>query len=169
MPNKTALLVIDAQEGYFDGNATFLEHPEPLYHIKEAQENLLILVNQAKKLNYPILYIKHEGLSLGELHESLLPVAPETIFIWKTEPSSFFNTNLHEILQQYGIEKLILVGYQTDVCIKATAEDALKLHYSVTVVEDAIAAQTEKRHADALASMDIAIARMSVGSDLAVA
>lgn len=169
MPTNTALLVIDAQEGYFNGKATFLAQPQPLFHIHAAQENLLKVVAQARRIGYPIIFIKHEGLELGELHESLLPVQPEDRVIWKTEPSSFFNTNLHELLQSCHAEKLILVGYQTDVCIKSTAEDALKLHYSVTVVEDAVAAQTEERHTEALKYLNITIARMNVGSDLAVA
>ena len=169
MPTTTALLIIDAQEGYFNGKATFLAQPEPLFNINNAQENLLKVVHQARKLGYPIIFIKHEGLELGEIHESLLPLEPQDKVIWKAEPSSFFNTNLHELLQSTNSSKLILVGYQTDVCIKSTAEDALKLHYSVTVVEDAVAAQTEERHLEALRNMDITIARMNVGSDLAVA
>lgn len=169
MPDRTALLVIDAQIGYFNGEATFLEKPQALFHIEQAQENLLKVLAQAHKLQYPVIYIKHEGLGLGELHESLLPLRNEDTVIWKTEASSFLNTNLHEVLQQAGVEKLIITGYQTDVCIQSTAEDALKLHYSVTVVEDAVAAQTEQRHTDALHAMNIAIARMNVSSDLAVA
>lgn len=166
--STTALLVIDAQEGYFNGKATFLDNPQPLFNIDSAQENVVQMLEKARKMNYPVVFIAHEGLELGALHASMTQ-QEQDIHILKTHPSSFFGTDLHEKLQGLGIEKLILCGYQTDVCIKATALDALKLHYLVTVVEDAVSAQTEARHVDTLHHLDLAVARVTIGHDIALA
>ena len=46
-------------------------------------------------------------------------------------------TGLHDFLQKHGINFLVLTGLATDVCVKFTALDALKLGYEVFLVEDA--------------------------------
>jgi len=56
--------------------------------------------------------------------------------------SSFFDngrlqkTNLHEILQEYGVTSLYVCGLATDYCVLFSALDGLDLGYEVTVVED---------------------------------
>jgi len=45
-------------------------------------------------------------------------------------------TLLHDFLQQRGIENIVIYGIATDYCVKATALDALKLGYQVTVIEE---------------------------------
>ena len=49
-------------------------------------------------------------------------------------------TELNELLVDAGAERLVLVGLALDVCVKATAEDALDHGYAVTIVENAVAA-----------------------------
>ena len=43
-------------------------------------------------------------------------------------------TGLHELLGQHDIERLVVVGLALDVCVKATALDAVGLGYDTTVV-----------------------------------
>eukprot|EP00792_Barthelona_sp_PAP020_P001682 TRINITY_DN12699_c0_g1_i1.p1 TRINITY_DN12699_c0_g1~~TRINITY_DN12699_c0_g1_i1.p1 ORF type:complete len:206 (-),score=68.43 TRINITY_DN12699_c0_g1_i1:44-661(-) len=45
-------------------------------------------------------------------------------------------TELHQILQNNNIEKVICVGYATDYCVKATAMDAITFDYLTVVVKD---------------------------------
>lgn len=48
-------------------------------------------------------------------------------------------TGLHELLQQHGTEHVVVVGLALDVCVKATALDAVRLGYDTTVIADASA------------------------------
>ena len=60
-------------------------------------------------------------------------------------------TGLHDFLQKHGINFLVLTGLATDVCVKFTALDALKLGYEVFLVEDATkAVGGDKAHHDTL-------------------
>ena len=47
-------------------------------------------------------------------------------------------TGLHALLQQHGISRVVVAGLAQDVCVKATALDALRLGYATTVVLDAM-------------------------------
>lgn len=48
-------------------------------------------------------------------------------------------TGLHELLQRHDAEQVVVVGLALDVCVKATALDAVRLGYDTTVVADASA------------------------------
>lgn len=45
-------------------------------------------------------------------------------------------TDMDKILKQNGVKELIVYGIATDYCVKATAIDAAKEGYKVTVIED---------------------------------
>ena len=48
-------------------------------------------------------------------------------------------TGLHELLLQHETERVVVVGLALDVCVKATALDAVDLGYDTSVVADASA------------------------------
>ncbi len=48
-------------------------------------------------------------------------------------------TGLHELLRERDTERVVVVGLALDVCVKATALDAVGLGYDTTVVADASA------------------------------
>jgi nicotinamidase/pyrazinamidase len=50
------------------------------------------------------------------------------------------STGLDERLRAHDVEAVVVVGLATDYCVKATALDAVHLHYPTTVVRDCIAA-----------------------------
>jgi nicotinamidase/pyrazinamidase len=49
-------------------------------------------------------------------------------------------TELDRLLRARGISHLVIVGLATDYCVRATALDALRLGYRVTVLRDAVRA-----------------------------
>jgi nicotinamidase/pyrazinamidase len=49
-------------------------------------------------------------------------------------------TELDRILRGQGVERAVVVGVATDVCVKATALDAVRLGYATHVLADATAA-----------------------------
>lgn len=55
------------------------------------------------------------------------------------ESGEVSGTGLHELLQQHDTEQVVVVGLALDVCVKATALDAVRLGYDTVVVADASA------------------------------
>jgi nicotinamidase/pyrazinamidase len=49
-------------------------------------------------------------------------------------------TELHGVLRDRGVERVVVVGLATDYCVKATALDAVRLGYETHLLTDAIAA-----------------------------
>jgi nicotinamidase/pyrazinamidase len=54
--------------------------------------------------------------------------------------SGFENSDLAEILRARGVERVAVCGLATDYCVRASAIDACREGFDVTVVEDAIRA-----------------------------
>eukprot|EP00762_Andalucia_godoyi_P005353 ANDGO_06698.mRNA.1 putative inactive nicotinamidase At3g16190 len=75
------------------------------------------------------------------------------VVVCKRWYSAFANTTLHEDLQRCGVTELWIVGVATNVCVLASALDAVHLGYTVQVVSDLCAAATSQDHRRALKEM----------------
>jgi ureidoacrylate peracid hydrolase len=62
-------------------------------------------------------------------------------------------SSLHEILQQQGIDTLIITGTLSNCCCESTARDAMQLNYRIIFVADANAALTDAAHNATLENM----------------
>lgn len=69
-----------------------------------------------------------------ELYQLTLP--KEAIIVEKHYFDAFYETTLHELLQQYRIEHVFLCGVNTDVCVTHTAIGAAWRGYHVYLIED---------------------------------
>ena len=83
-----------------------------------------------------------------------LDVKPEDRIITKRRFSPFIvgASDLHDVLQDLGIENLIVAGTATNMCSESTARDAMMLDYKVVMVEDANAARYDDDHLAGLTS-----------------
>jgi len=133
---KTALLVIDVQQGLFQKST-------PIYKADELLQNINLLIESAHRANVPVIYIQHDdtrGLIKGspdwQLHPRLQPLPAESI-IYKQHPNAFEETNLGEVLQGKGVTRLVVCGMVTHGCVRATCIGALELGYTVTLAADA--------------------------------
>ncbi|NTW90726.1 MAG: cysteine hydrolase, partial [Erysipelotrichaceae bacterium] len=132
-----ALCIIDVQNAMIQGN-------NPVYRSNEVLHNIKELIDKARKQLVPIIYVQHneegsefqKGLDSWEIVDMIKPHKDDPI-VHKTYSDSFKDTNLKEILDQYNINELIVVGMQTDYCVNATSLRANELDYDVTIVSDA--------------------------------
>lgn len=62
------------------------------------------------------------------------------------------SSDLHDVLQEMGVENLIVAGTATNMCSESTARDAMMLDYKVVMVEDANAARYDDDHLAGLTS-----------------
>lgn len=139
---KTALLLIDIQNDYFPGGRMELAGAE------DAGKKAGILLKAAREKHIPVIHIQHLSTRPGatffipntpgsEIHHSVAP-DNETI-VQKNYPNSFNNTNLQVILEQTGVDSLIICGMMTHMCVDSTVRAAGDLGYRCTVAADACA------------------------------
>lgn len=85
----------------------------------------------------PILRIFEAGSELGEFPPEITPQPGEPIII-KQYASAFFGTSLASILTAHGIDTLIIGGFSTSGCVRASAVDALQNGFIPFVVREAV-------------------------------
>jgi len=130
-PN-TALLVVDVQ------NAA-LERA----HLRDAVvANVGSLVERARREGVPVIWVQHsdEQLARGsdawQIVSELTPGDAEPL-VEKNYGDSFEDTHLETVLSGLGVGRLVVVGAQTDWCVRSTLHGALARGYDATLVSDA--------------------------------
>jgi nicotinamidase-related amidase len=129
----TALLVVDVQQGVVEG-ATRRD---------EVVANVAALVDRARRADVPVIWVQHsddDGLArdtdnwriVGELSPD--PAEP---LVEKRYGDSFEDTSLESVLSGLGVGRLVVVGAQTDACIRSTLHGAFVRGYDATLVGDA--------------------------------
>ena len=83
-----------------------------------------------------------------------LEPAPADLRVKKITYSPFIagSSDLHALLQQRGIETILIAGTVTNTCCELSARDAMMLDYRVVMISDANAALTDEAHAATLNS-----------------
>ena len=130
-PN-TALLVIDAQNGVVEG----------AYRRDAVVANVDSLVEKARREQVPVVWVQHsdEQLARGSdawrIVPELTPGDAEPL-VEKNYGDAFEDTTLETVLSGLGVGRLVVVGAQTDACIRSTIHGAFVRGYDVTLVGDA--------------------------------
>jgi ureidoacrylate peracid hydrolase len=74
----------------------------------------------------------------------------DDIVVRKTASGVFNATNLDYVLRNLGIEYLLVMGVMTDQCVESAVRDACDRGFLVTLIEDACATTSARRHAESL-------------------
>lgn len=93
----------------------------------------------------PVLKAFAEGSPLGAFPDDLLPQPGDRV-VTKQYPSAFFGTELADELHAAGVDTLIITGYSTSGCVRASALDAMQYGFIPLVVRDACADRHEGPH-----------------------
>ncbi len=130
-PN-TALLVVDVQNGVVGGT-----------HERDAVvANVATLVEKARQEHVPVVWVQQtdenfvQGTDNWRIVPELTPDDAEPL-VAKTYADSFEETNLESVLSDLGVGRLVVVGAQTDECIRSTLHGAIVRGYDTTLVSDA--------------------------------
>ena len=94
----------------------------------------------------PALNLLNEGSPLVAIDPRLPLDASDRVFR-KTHASCFFGTELHRRLQDGGVDSLVIAGFTTSGCVRASVVDALQNDYRTTVVSDAVGDRDAAAHA----------------------
>lgn len=130
-PN-TALLVIDVQNGVVAGA-----------HERDAVvKNIGSLVEKARKDNVPVVWVQHadDDLARGSEDWQIVPELSRDDaepLVEKSYGDSFEDTTLEDVLSGLRVGQLVVVGAQTDECIRSTLHGAIVRGYDAKLVSDA--------------------------------
>jgi nicotinamidase-related amidase len=85
----------------------------------------------------------------GEAGHDIIPELypyPGEAIIDKPGKGAFYATDLHAILQNRGIQKLIVTGVTTEVCVNTTVREANDRGYDCLVLEDCVGSYLPDMH-----------------------
>ncbi len=130
-PN-TALLVVDVQNGVVEGT----------HERDTVVANIGSLVEKAREEQVPVVWIQHsdEQLARGSQEWRIVPeLSPGDAepLVEKNYGDSFEDTTLETVLSSLRVGRLVIVGAQTDACIRSTLHGAFVRGYDATLVSDA--------------------------------
>jgi nicotinamidase-related amidase len=137
--NKSALIIIDQQKGIANPSLGCRNN-------ENAESEMLSLLLQWRKLNWPIVHVKHRSSQADsvfwphqegfEFKPEFLPIEHEHV-IEKTTPCAFTKTHLEQFLNQQSITTIVVVGASTNNSVEATARTGGCIGFNVIVIENA--------------------------------
>lgn len=185
MSDRTALLMIDMQNGYLRQDLRDPLGWPPIWRLDEVVDECTQLLAAAREHRIPVIYSRQTPSPAGELaanpraaqHHRLrdggLPavsdaerewnsqimdaVAPHSgdVVLAKTRHSFFAWTELAPVLRSLDVRRLIVAGLQTNVCVEATVRAGLEHNFAVAVAEDAVSTDGPDLHHGSLNSMRV--------------
>jgi nicotinamidase-related amidase len=129
---KTALLVIDVQNGVV----------AQAHQRDTVVANVGSLVERARRERVPVVWVQHSDGELARgsdewrIVPELSPGDAEPL-VEKNYGDSFEDTTLETVLSGLGVGRLIVVGAETDACVRSTLHGAFARGYDATLVKDA--------------------------------
>ncbi len=169
-PTKTALVVIDMQNFFVAEVETAISICPNINHLADAVRSKggvvawvqLTVANEIDgPSNWPIYHeyfftpekmkAHKNGLTKGSEGHAMFPdlvIKSEDIVTLKNRFSTFIqgSSDLHDQLQEKGIQNLFVAGTATNFCCETTARDAMMIGYRTVMVSDANAARYDEDH-----------------------
>jgi nicotinamidase-related amidase len=143
--SKSALIVVDIQNDYFPGGKW------PLVGVDAAADNAARIIQATRDSGDLVVHIRHEFTSEdapfftpnsegAKLHPKVLNKADEPVVL-KHFVNSVRETELKQILDQHGIEELVVIGAMSHMCVDGITRAAADMGYKVKVIHDACASR----------------------------
>lgn len=160
---RPALLIVDVVVAY-------LKPESPFYgqRFEAALESNIRLVSAARCAGVPVIFTNVQytangidggvffrkvpalkcyfaGSPLGEFSPRLLP-APGEVVVTKQYASAFFGTSLASTLRSMQIDTVMVTGFSTSGCVRASVLDAMQHGFIPFVVSDACGDRDARPH-----------------------
>jgi maleamate amidohydrolase len=159
---RPALLLVDVVEAYLRPDSQLYARAEP------ALESMIRLATAARDAGVPVVFTNvvyraggldgglfyrkvtalkafDEGSPLGDFPARLQP-RPDELVVSKQYASAFFGTTLASTLRALGVDCILLGGFSTSGCVRASALDALQNGFAPFVVRDACGDRDPRPH-----------------------
>lgn len=149
-----ALVLVDVIRAFFDPAGvwwypTVTEVTEPLEKLlvaARANDRLVVHAAQWHRRGLRDAALEQAGAgepAFGEADDEPVgafapdPCRPTEVLLRKRRYSAFFATDLDLLLREHGVETLVIAGVKTNVCVRATVQDAAAHGYRVVVPREA--------------------------------
>ncbi|QDU61631.1 Streptothricin hydrolase [Planctomycetes bacterium Pan216] len=170
----TALILVDIQNDYFAGGKMELVGTDT------AAANAATLLTAAREHEVRLFHIQHlwedpsapffvAGTPGAEIHEMVRPLDGEAV-IKKGFPNSFQQTSLCDDLKEADVQRLVICGAMSHMCIDATTRAAADFGFECVVAHDACATRdlefggsrisADKVHGSFMAALAFAYAKV---------
>ncbi len=134
---KSAVLVIDVQQGLCEGEDAAFDCPTMIQRIND-------VTRKARLAKAPVIFVQHQSaagyLEHGTTEWQLangLDVLASDLKLDKTTPDAFLRTKLEDLLCGLEVEQLLICGMHSEFCVDTTTRRALALGFPVILVSDA--------------------------------
>lgn len=179
--SRCALIVVDVQNDFFHGRGAVAQMGLDVEPVRAIMPRLHRAIELARSIGVPRIFLRgehshwfntepwlergREGSSLdvrqvpvveaGTWGAEFYEVEPrdDELVVTKHRYSGFAYTPLELVLQAKRCETVVLIGTATNVCVEATARDALMRGYRPVVVSDCVASGLARLHDAALEDM----------------
>lgn len=122
--------------------------------------NLSILIQGAKLLSIPIVWVEQLPEKLGKTHPDIVQHLLGRAFE-KSTFSAWGNTEIRSEIENLNRRNWIVAGIECHVCVYQTVRDLLKMHYNVHVVGDGMSSRTSENKVIGLQAMQAAGAKLT--------
>jgi nicotinamidase-related amidase len=171
---KTGLILVDIQNDYFEGGRM------QLFGMEAASTKANKLLAFFRNNRWPTFHIQHLSVGKGasfflpdtkgvKIHDSVKPQSDELV-VQKHYPNSFRETSLLNALKKTGVDRIVICGAMSHMCIDATTRAAVDLGFECTVIHDGCATRNlefggkkvsaDDVHASFMAALDAAYAKV---------
>lgn len=159
---RPAVLIIDVVRAYLD-------KASPLYAgVEAALASNIRLVEAARVAGVPVVYTQvvyqpgmgdggvfyrkvpalkvfEAGSPMGEFPPEIAP-RPGEVVVTKQYASAFFGTSLASTLRTMGVDTVVMGGFSTSGCVRASALDAMQHGFIPFVVREACGDRDSRPH-----------------------
>lgn len=143
MSSKKALIVVDIQNDYFpDGlwtlskvEAAAAKASQVIAAFRESGDLVVHIRHEFTSQDAPFFRPDSEG---AQIHPSVINKQDEPVVL-KHYINSFRETELKAVLDQHGIEAVVIVGNMSHMCVDGITRAAVDFGYDTTVLHDACA------------------------------
>lgn len=175
-----AVLMIDLQNAYLREDVRSALGWPPIWRLNETITACIELLAAARDAGWSVIYSRQmlsqtmnpraerhrrsrravPVLSVQEQQwrsEIIDAVAPQLgdVVLDKTRPNFFAYTELALVLKNLGVERVLVAGLQTNICVEATVRAALEHNFEVAVAADAVSTDGPALHYASLNSMRV--------------
>ncbi|WP_370614867.1 isochorismatase family protein [Mumia qirimensis] len=171
--SRPAVLVVDVVQAYLDPDSPLSDAGG---RFESARKATAQLVDAARAAGHPVVFtcVRYqrgmadaglfgakvpalaafvEGAPSGDFPSDPAP-APGELVVTKQYASAFFGTSLASTLRTMGVDSVLVTGFSTSGCVRASATDALQHGFKPIVVAEACGDRDSVTHDHNLFDLD---------------
>jgi len=185
MSNRTAIVMVDMQNMYLEQEKRDAFGWPPIWRFDEVVAECALLLADAREKGIPVIYTRQvsradgadstptmrklqaatiakgdapvdtEGAGWASRILDAVAPQPGDIVLEKLRWDAFYATELENILRNLDVNRIVVAGLQTNVCVETTSRTGVMKNFEVAVPEDAVSTDGRQLHFNGLDSLRV--------------